>query len=370
MKIFLRQWGKIFLQILFLPVLYWLFSFRRIREEVVIFADSNGTSVPFSMKVLHRQLAMQKDFIGIDFFYDFKRESLFSLFCILVKFMWLYAGAGNIVLCNYFLPVSSCRKKEGTKVIQLWHSGGLLKKIANDAVDDIPSYYVGDLFRNYDWLVVSAPSCRETLARAMKIAQEKITALGMSRTDAYYDMLFLNSCRKEFYKTYPEAAGKQVVLWAPTFRGTAGAPSLVGEDAIIELQRRLPEEYFLVCSVHPHLRGKTYLPSSSMPTEWLLASTDILITDYSSILFDYLIFERPLILFAPDFDLYQKGRGLYIDYYSLPGEVVHDAKELLPAVQRAQEIMEYDSLIRAREYYMECCDGQATDRLLALMRRS
>ena len=61
-----------------------------------------------------------------------------------------YAAAGYVYICSYFLPVSSCKKRKETKVIQLWHSGGLLKKMGYDTKDDIPRDYKGDVTANYD----------------------------------------------------------------------------------------------------------------------------------------------------------------------------------------------------------------------------
>ena len=75
------------------------------------------------------------------------------------SFMKGYAAAGYVYICSYFLPVSSCKKREETKVIQLWHSGGLLKKMGYDTGDDIPKYYKGNVTRNYDLVTVSSEVC-------------------------------------------------------------------------------------------------------------------------------------------------------------------------------------------------------------------
>ena len=64
------------------------------------------------------------------------------------EFMKLYAVSQTVVICDNFLPVASCRKRKGTKVIQLWHAGGALKKFGYDTADDIPAYYKGNVMAN------------------------------------------------------------------------------------------------------------------------------------------------------------------------------------------------------------------------------
>ena len=67
------------------------------------------------------------------------------------NFMQVYAQAEYVFINSYFLPVSSCRKRKETTVVQLWHSGGLMKKMGYDTTEDIPKYYKGNPTANYDW---------------------------------------------------------------------------------------------------------------------------------------------------------------------------------------------------------------------------
>ena len=96
--------------------------------------------------------------------------------------------------------------------------------------------------------------------------------------------------------------------------------------------------------------------------------TDVLITDYSSVLFDYLLYEKPAVLFAPDLQEYEDGRGFYLNYLSIPFQLADTRQELIEAIRSSsvwnaehkKEIQEF------REQYVGACDGRATQRILGL----
>lgn len=361
-----KQMAKDMVRRIILPVFYGLFFYRRVDPDLIVFADGHHDSIPYSMQRLSAHL--EADGKAIDHFYhDFSQMTWPSLAWHLIQFMYLYAAAGTVVISDYFLPVAACKKKKKTVVVQLWHSGGLLKKFAYDAKDDIPSDNGKNIFRNYSWITVSAPACVPVLAEAMRLPEEQFYPTGISRTDHYYDAKYLDGCRNSFYQKYPDAAGKKIVLWAPTFRGNAANPYVCGIDDILQLEEALPEDYVLIVKLHPHLKIEEQWRVWDLPTEQLLPITDLLITDYSSIVFDYVLFERPFVLFAPDLEQYQKERGFYIDYYSLPGRHVGDGKNLLAAVCRLTTPEEQMALRQCREYHMKCCDGQATHRIAQMI---
>ena len=120
-----------------------------------------------------------------------------------IRFMKDYAIAHHVVICDYYLPAASCKKRKGTTLTQLWHSGGLMKKFAYDSTQDIDPSYTGNPFANYDNVTISAPCCREVLAHAMRMNENKFFATGLSRTDVYYDDVYNSTCEREFFERYP-----------------------------------------------------------------------------------------------------------------------------------------------------------------------
>jgi CDP-glycerol glycerophosphotransferase (TagB/SpsB family) len=206
-------------------------------------------------------------------------------------------------------------------------------------------------------------------ADALRLPKERIRATGVSRTDYYFDETWNRKCRENFYRQHPQAAGKKIALWAPTFRGNAAHPVLTGLKEIRAAQEALSEEWYFILKAHPHIDAHGQVSNCTIPTEELLCVADVLITDYSSVLFDYLIYEKPVVLFAPDLEEYESGRGFYIDYRSMPFPLVQGGNALTEAIDESGDAFEsYQNALAAwKEKYTGACDGRATRRILDLI---
>lgn len=362
---YIKQLIKMAVQHIFLPFLYFIFSRGKINDKSVIFADAHHSEIPFSMEQMRKSVGEIDGLEIHDMYFDFQKNGTKSLILWLVKFMKVFAKARYVFICDNFLPVSSCRKRPETTVVQLWHSGGLLKKAGYDTDDSVPDMYKGNVFKNYDLLTVSAPCCVKVFESSCRQPQGVVKALGISRSDIYFNEEFNRTCREEFYRIYPEALGKRIVLWAPTFRGNAAEPVLIGEDAIDRAFKEMPD-CFLVKKLHPHFENKNFNKISCMiPSEKLFAVADLLITDYSSIVFDYLAYKKPFVLFAPDLDEYEKEHGFYLSYEtSYPTTFAKNEQELVDAVKYELTSRNVRELEECYAYHMKMCDGKATQRIL------
>ena len=362
----LRQVLKMLLHNCILPLVYgfWCWIYRNREKQMILFADSHHSRCPVSMERLHRELE-RRGHVLTDEFHDYAAMSKGEAVLWAMKFMRVYAQAKVVFICDNFLPVSACKKQKDTVVVQLWHACGLVKKMGYDTEQDIPAHYHGKIYRNYDLVTVSAPCCVEPMSRAMRLPRTVVKPLGVSRTDPYFDPAWRERCREAFYKQHPEAMGKKIVLWAPTFRGNASDPYQVGMEAIDRLEKQLGAGFYLIRKLHPHMARKLNLEDPSVTTEQLLPVTDLLITDYSSVLTEFLFFEKPCVLFAPDFEEYQKKRGFYVPYYSLSPYIVTEGERLYEYCIRAMERPDLPWIHRLQAYHLSCCDGKSTERILA-----
>jgi CDP-ribitol ribitolphosphotransferase len=295
---------------------------------------------------------------------DYQSESYVSVVKSFMRFMKLYANARYVFICDNFLPVSSCTRRAETQVIQLWHGGGLLKKTAYDTVDDIPKYYKGNVFKNYTLMTVSASICEPVITRSHRQEDGVVKATGLSRCDSYFDDTYVEKCKKKFYKEHPDAVGKKILMWAPTFRGKPLDPYVIGSEEIEELKKKLGDEWYVVIKMHPHVDAKKQQSNSKMAAERILPMVDVLITDYSSIIFDYSIFRKPMVLYVPDYEEYTAERGLYIDMKDIPAAMVTEGSALYEAVLNEYSGYDKDKLEEFYKTYMGACDGHATERIL------
>jgi len=361
---YLKQCAKMFLQHVVLPNVYGLYRHRPVRKNRVIFADAHNDSMPYSMRYMYRTVVD----MGLDVrvhCLNFGKASLGRIVREMFSFMRDFARAGTVFVCDYYLPASSCRRRKETQVVQLWHACGAFKKFGYDAREDIAAIYKGNPQKNCTLVTVSAPFCEAVYASAMNLPQKIVKATGISRTDAYFDETYKAACKARFLEMYPEAKGRKILLWAPTFRGNAGDPKVEGLEEVEQLQEKLGSQWYVIIRLHPHLERKLQRSNCAICTEDLLAVADVLMTDYSSVLFDFMIMKKPVVLFAPDNKAYLKHRGFYLDYRSIPAVHVRDAAELPYAVKSAlTEAVDTESFCRQ---YVGSCDGHATERILSYL---
>lgn len=367
----LRNILKMAVQNIILPAAYTVAKWRyRGEKNLYVFADAHHTKMPFSLEAMYNHVKKQ----GIEpvcHFYDYTHEGSVKSLLHAISFMNLLARAKYVFICNYFTPVSSGSKPVGTKIVQLNHFSGPLKKIGYATKDDIPSYYKGNVCKNYDLVSVSSEMYVPLLTQAMRQEPGAVQALGVSRSDAYFDEAWCEKCREDFYAQFPDARDKKILLWAPTFRGKASDPADLDNESMSRLQEKLGDEWLVLIKHHPHddatATNPRYRSNCSISSEHLLPVVDFLITDYSTVVLDFFAFNRPFILYAPDLEEYEATRGFFVDYRSLTKNLTRDAEHLDDMVRTVyQQWQEGDTedIDRCRELLTSACDGHATERIL------
>lgn len=294
-------------------------------------------------------------------------------FTFFVSKAWHMARAEYIFMDNAFLPMAFLKVRKGTCVVQLWHGTGTIKKFGQDS-------NTGKLYEqekrgneNIDYLIVNSPATRELYAGCFSVPLEKVQVLGLPRTDMLFDEEELRRRREKFYDQYPEMQGKKLVLYAPTFRDQEVADPKVHLD-VDKMAKELPEDYCLGLRLHPFVASRFHLEqdydgkvvdfSSYDNLNTLLMATDLLISDYSSIIFEYCVFGRPMIFYAYDLDEFSDhGRGFYRDYKSyVPGPVVKTTDEILEVIRKKD--YKLDRLQAFFEESYQYRDGKSSARLV------
>lgn len=360
----LKQYVKMFIQNRYLPYIYQKACKNSVKKGRILFADAHHADLSGNMKPVYQKLENAGYDIHL-YCKDVQKMSAVKMIAFMKEFMLDYAQAEYVFITSYFLPVSSCCKRKETTVVQLWHSGGLLKKMGYDTTEDIPKYYKGKPTANYDLVTVSAPCCEVVWEKALHLPCGSAKALGLARTDIYFDRKWNEANKSRFYQRYPEARNKKICVYAPSFEGNAAHPYNRGiESGILNIMKKLEKEWFFIVKVHPHMEKMYSAYHCDFSTEELFSVTDLLITDYSSVVYDYLIYQRPFLLYAPDLEEYKKQRGFYLEYESLPAPVI-TSPDALEMAMREQAWLPYVSdLEKCYQKYMGACDGYATDKIL------
>ena len=291
-------------------------------------------------------------------------------FLRLVRGMYYLRTSGLVVVDNAWLPVHVAPHRPETTVVQVWHAAGALKRFGADTLAGLEEPERSFLHRNYDFAIASGEAGREPWSRALRTPLERVLPLGTPRTDFFFDEAALEAARAGVLARHRQLAGRRVVLYAPTFRGRGrdkvGATALDGA----RLRAALPAGDVLVIKSHPNLdptgvevAGFDVVadPGSDM-NEWL-AAADILVTDYSSSIYEWALLRRPLVLLVDDLEAYERDPGLYLDYrMEMVGVQARDTDEVAAAILSDHwDLTGYEAFI---ERNAGACDGHASERFV------
>lgn len=361
------------------PVVYFLGSLRRIYTKKVIFVETHAESLSDNYELLYNRL--QRNGYDIHVHYLRVASSGWSHIIIrTVRLIWDMATARCVFLNESNSAFGAFSLRRGTKLVQLWHACGAFKKWGYSVSDksfgdDKRTLDVYSGHRNYNLVPVSGEAVCWAYEEAFGLQgkPDVVRPLGVSRTDVYFDAKRKQKAYGELSKLNLKIKGRKVILYAPTFRGEirhAKAPDRLD----LPTMYRLHEEYVILVKQHPFIRETLEIPeqyrdfcmevADQMSIEELLMTADICITDYSSIVFEYSLMERPILFFAYDLDDYYDERGFYYPYESfVPGPVVRTTEELADAVEQIDGF-DMVKLQEFRQQYMSGCDGHSTERIL------
>ena len=256
--------------------------------------------------------------------------------------------AGTIVCNARMSPSLMFKKRKGQFYIQTWHSSLRLKKIEGDA-PGLPEKYVKAAKRdseNTDLLLSGCRFSTECFRRAFWYKGE-IFESGTPRCDLFFggNSGLCEKVRAEFGL----ASSAKICLYAPTFRKGYGENDLGLDFAGLKksLENRFGGEWFVLLRYHPNVRlqnNENPLPdfiknaTKYNDMQRLVAACDMLITDYSSCMFDAAIAKKTCLLFTPDIDRYtSEERGLYFDIKSLPFPKAKSNEELFDEISHLSE---------------------------------
>jgi len=292
------------------------------------------------------------------------------------------ARAQTILMDNIFLPYAYLRRRKASKVIQLWHGTGTIKKFGQDTNTGMLKELEQRANNNITHLIVNAEELKITYGGAFGVDESRIFPIGLPKTDELINRINkikkdkINPDKDYIYNKYHISKDVKLVLYAPTFRDDEVDNPEVSLQ-LEELIENLTDGYELGIRLHPHvaenvrdLKGKrVHQLSFEEDVNTVLLASDILITDYSSIIFEYCLMGYPMIFYPYDLDEFQiKGRGFYHPYESyVPGPIAYTGKEVCELIK--ENNFDYDKIDQFIENNYQYLDGKATERLLNLIEK-
>ncbi len=291
------------------------------------------------------------------------------------RFYELYATSKVVVVDDHFTLLDSVKKREGVTLFQLWHACGAFKTFgfsrlgkAGGPTQSSPSH------RMYDFATVSSRNIAGHYAEGFGVGEKNIIATGIPRTDVFFDEGYCEKIRDSFYQRYPHLRDKKIALFAPTFRGagknSAFYPTVKFSPA--DFIERTNGEYCLIVKLHPFCKEKYVIDgkyrdsiidlSPEDELNDLLFVSDLLITDYSSSVFEASLLNVPMLFYAYDLDEYISERDFYCDFRSfVPGKICKSFDEMIEAVNTSD--FETDKIPTFRSKYFDYTDGKSSQRV-------
>lgn len=245
-------------------------------------------------------------------------------------------------------PNFDIKKRKQQFYIQTWHSSLGFKMIEKDAEKTLDKKYVKNAKKDSQYidLLISGCKFRTECFRRNFWYNGEIAEIGTPRNDIFFSndrALIIANTKKEL----GIADTDKVILYAPTFRNSndlSYATSLNVDTLLTELKNKYSGEWKFVYRLHPNVSQKSELPkgtidaSSYKDMQALLLMSDILLTDYSSVMFDFALLDRPCFLYTPDYDRYKKNeRDTYFAISELPFGMSLTNEELCRTIQRFDE---------------------------------
>ena len=288
------------------------------------------------------------------------------------------ATARISVVDDYFLPLYVEKPRPGSRYVQVWHASGAFKKFGYSVLDK--TFGQTDAFvrrvaihSNYDVCLVSASRFAPFYAEAFRQPLDRFdSSIGIPRTDVFFgDRRAAAEARVRARYSLP---AKRTILYAPTFRGETISRARSPEELDLGVLRAaLGADHVVLLRQHPFvLSARPIDPAladfvidvSDYPdiNELMLVS-DVLVTDYSSAIYEYSLLGRPMAFFAPDHEAYENERGFYLDFRSgVPGPIFETTDELARWLRAGE--FDLDRVARFRAESFDVADGRATERFV------
>lgn len=350
-------------------VLRFIGIFIKTSNNIVLFVCYGGRKYDDSTKVLYEFLKNNEEYKGLKMIWAFEEPEKFIMVPddekVKIDTIQYYIVA---LKAKYWITNSSISrglnfKKKKTRYIVFQHGTLGIKRLGKDLQKSNKSFRTKKE-STIDMFIIQGKKEKEKLMQAFGLKEEQIKMLGLPRNDELSNVTVEK--KEEYKKKLNIPKDKKVILYAPTYRE-------FNQDNLLnsvlqnpfdfkKLKEELSDEYIFIFTAHYEVSKLLNIPNDDdfiinafkYPyINDLLIVSDILISDYSSIVFDYSILERPILCFAYDYDIYMKERGTYADLNKLFYDgVIRTQEELIQIIKNMDYEKESEHSKKIKEEYI------------------
>ena len=292
-----------------------------------------------------------------------------------LKVLWKMAKSDMIFIDDHAPILDWIFLNEDTTLIQLWHAGAGFKSSGYSRWGHTGCPAPNGCHRQYKYGIAGSRHIAHFFSEVWGINTENVLPTGMPRMDEFLDPDYRAQKEKELLEQFPMIDGKRVILFAPTYRGKnhfdAHYPyNLIDFDRLYEF---CGDDTVVLFKMHPWVsepvpikkeHSDKFVDVNKYPNiNDLFYKTDLLITDYSSNIFEFSLMRKPMLFFAFDEIQYSFSRGFHRDYEeSAPGKVCHTFDEVMTALEN--DDFDYEKVEEYVDVHFDYIDSGASDRVI------
>lgn len=298
-----------------------------------------------------------------------------------IQAIYHLATSRYVMVDNYYGFLAATEFKDEVTCVQVWHAVGAMKQFGlEDMSNELRSDKAIERFKlvydRFDKVVVGSTHMERIFTTSFGIDDEqRFLRTGIPRTDFFFDHLARQEAVAKFNLDFPLAESRKVILYAPTYRDEQLEDSIVSLQLDLDkMYNQFKSDYILLLRLHPAMNhhfmnkypGFIFNVSDYDSINTLLVGSDILITDYSSIPFEFALLNKPMIFYAYDLADYKQNRGLPVDYEaSLPGPIALNTDEIISLIK--EHNFDLDRVEQFAREWNEYSVGHSTVNLLGYL---
>lgn len=326
----------------FLNLIYALFKLLPVRDKVTLISrQSDFPSEDFLM--LKAEIEKQSPKTEVKILSKKLRKSpgaLISYIGHIFVQMYHIATSKTVVLDSYCIAVSVLKQRRSLRVVQIWHAMGALKRfglsiLGEEEGSDPKLAKAMRMHRNYTHVLASGKACVKPFSEAFGCLEKSVVIGSLPRVDRLMSEEIKQRTIDKIFDIYQELrqakdCDKKIIVYAPTFRKHKDI-SVEIEDLINKISS---EDRIIVIKKHPLMKlciedRPGVIVDDTFSTEEMLYIADCVIADYSAIVFEAALLNKPMCFYAFDLDKYMASRSFYLDYEKdMPGAICKDVDEV------------------------------------------
>lgn len=390
MKFIKKMLGKL-IRILYRIV----YRFIPCQDKTILFISFHGRGYSDNPMALHQYISSNRQYQDYRCVFAIKNHKQKQLKIPNAKIIEYFSISYFFYLARSKYWIANCKlpkyvlKKDSQIYLQTWH-GTPLKKLAHDievpegttfyrsemSVEEMRSTYDNDVSK-YNYMISPSAFTTKVFQSAFAIDRKRLIETGYPRNDILSNYSDQNIKSIKTALNLPK--NKKIILYAPTWRDNSY--NLKGYTFKLEVdfkkwQEILGQDYIVVFKPHylivndfdlAAVKDFVYYVDPQEDISKLYLIADLLVTDYSSVFFDYAILKRPIYFYMYDLENYRDElRGFYLDIYQdLPGEIIETEDQLLKNI--ANEQYDYKRLEIFNKRFNNHEDGNASKRVVEIL---